>query len=215
MSDKINIGIVDTKTSNIQSVIYACKKQNFNINIIEEELDLKNYKGLIIPGVGSFKIVMENLRRNRIDNLIYDFIDTGKPLLFICVGLQILFESSEEHGNTNGLSILKGQVKKIPFNYNNKTRNVPIIGWNKINLEKKTKLISEEDCSTNKYYFIHSYFADVKDRNNILTTSVHNDFTYCSSVNYENIYATQFHPEKSGEKGLKIYSNFRDICSGI
>ena len=188
MSDKIEIGIVDTKTSNIQSVIYACKKQNFNIDIIEEETDFNNLKGLVIPGVGSFKTVMENLKKNNIDNLIYKFIDSGKPLLFICVGLQILFESSEEHGDTKGLSILKGHVKKIPFKHNNKFRSVPIIGWNRINLEKKTKLITEEDCLSNKYYFIHSYFADVSDNDYIITSSVHNDFTYCSAINYENIY---------------------------
>lgn len=215
MSDRIKIGIVDTKTSNIQSVINACKNNNLQIDVIDKEVNINTLNGLIVPGVGSFNAVMNNLREKNIDKTIFKFIDSGKPLLFICIGMQILFENSEENEGTKGLSIIKGKVKKIPNNFNQNNIKVPVIGWNKLNLKMESRLIKNTDDFNSHYYFIHSYYADVVEKNCILSTTSINDFEYCSAINFKNIYATQFHPEKSGKKGLEIYSNFKKICLDV
>ena len=190
MSDNFEIGIVDTKTSNIQSVINACKCIGFKIEIIDEEKSIKNLQGLLIPGVGSFNAVMNNLRQKKIDQVIFDFIDTGKPLLFICIGMQILFETSEEHEDTKGLGIINGKVKKIPKLYNSKINKVPIIGWNNISLKDNSQLIKADKAEDSYYYFIHSYYADLSNQDYVLSTSLYNEFEYCSALKFKNIYAT-------------------------
>ena len=126
--------------------------------------------------------------------------------------MQILFETSEEHEDTKGLGIINGKVKKIPKLYNSKINKVPIIGWNNISLKDNSQLIKADKAEDSYYYFIHSYYADLSNQDYVLSTSLYNEFEYCSALKFKNIYATQFHPEKSGKKGLEIYANFKKIC---
>ena len=208
MKQKPNIGIIDTGTSNIKSVIYACKANDIEISIITNKFKCKDLDGLILPGIGSFGVVMENIRKNRLEDSILEFLHLCKPAFFICVGFQILFSDSEEFGSQKGLGFLEGSVKKIP---ENNFRKVPIIGWNAINLNHESKLFKNTNNNLN-FYFTHSFYVQPKDKNIISSTSNYYDFKYCSSIENKNLFATQFHPEKSSKSGLEIYKNFKNIC---
>lgn len=210
MLDKsLCIGVVDTGTSNIKSVVYALGQYVSNIIIISKYENVNRFDGIVVPGVGSFNHVMNNLHKTKLDDFIKDFIETSKPMFFICVGLQILFEKSDEFIESKGLHLLDGTVKKIPCD--NKKRSVPMIGWNNINLKKNSKYFKNIPSST-QFYFIHSYYVDLKNKSFLHSEANYKSFTYCSSIEFNNIFATQFHPEKSGIEGLKIYSNFIDVC---
>lgn len=214
MSDNKLIGIIDTGTSNIMSVLHACNLYSIKFKIIKEYHNTDGIDGLIIPGVGSYRAVMENLKRKKLDHFIYECIDLKKPSLFICIGLQILFESSDEFGKNRGLSIFNGKIRKIPNSNKGKMRNVPMIGWNKLNINFKSDLLQDID-EDSYFFFTHSFYADVKDRSIIQSEVNYNGFTYCSSIESKNIFATQFHPEKSGLEGVKIYKNFYKIVNQI
>ena len=209
MKKKPIIGIVDTKTSNIKSVFYALSLQNVEINYISNGESSNSVDAIVVPGIGNFGYVMDKLKENNLDKYIIKTISKKIPSLFICVGMQILFTKSYELGEHNGLNIFEGEVNKIEENDSSgrKVRNVPAIGWNKI--EYKNKCKSFKDIADNSFfYFTHSYFAKPKDKNIVSSTSNYCDFNYCSSISKDKIVATQFHPEKSGESGLKIYKNF-------
>jgi glutamine amidotransferase len=208
---KINIVVIDTETSNLQSVIYACKKNFINTILIKDysNISFNEINGLIFPGVGSFSYVMKKLRERKLDRFIIDFLNTGKPSLFICLGMQLLFSYSEEMGKTKGLGVFPGLVKRIPAGID---RHVPFTGWNLIKQEKKNRIFN--GIKKNEYfYFTHAYYVLPEKKNIIHAVSEYSKFSYCTSISSNNIYATQFHPEKSSINGLKIYKNFKNLCS--
>ena len=131
------IAIVNTGTSNLRSVKYACDVNNLDSSIVEENENIENYQGLIVPGVGNFGYVMKALKSSQLDKFILNFINSTKPSIFICLGMQLLFERSEEKDGINGLKIITGEVKKIKNE--NKILKIPVIGWNKINIKKKIR----------------------------------------------------------------------------
>lgn len=203
---KKKVGLIDTGTSNIKSVYYALKL--FDIEIINIEADSKKeIDYMVVPGIGSFKTVMEKLKQKKLDHFIKKNVAAKVPSLFICVGMQILFSKSFEFGETNGLDILRGNVIKIPNEYNKKKLNIPLIGWNKLNYKKNCKVF-QNSIENNFFYFTHSYYVKPEDEKIISTTTNYFGFEYCSTISYDKIFASQFHPEKSGEEGLKIYKNF-------
>lgn len=209
MNKKPNIGLIDTGTSNIRSVYYALKESGAEIKEINRYRDSKvDLNGLIIPGIGNFSFVMNKLKDERLDKFIFEKIDLGIPCLFICVGMQILFSQSFEFGIHQGLNILEGEVKKISKKNNEKfIRKVPFIGWNKIEIKKNCEILKNLN-NEDFFYFTHSYFVKPTNKLIVSATTNYYDFEYCSSISYKNIFATQFHPEKSGNSGLKIYKNF-------
>ena len=153
-TNKLRIGIIDLKINNIFSIFKATQEANFKSKIIEKKENYKNYDLIILPGVGSFKEAMKKIKKEGIDIKIYDFIDNNsKKLLGICLGMQLLFEKSEEFGNTRGLNLLNGTVKK----FKKKVKTIPHMNWNKIyfgNLDNKSiiKTFNKKD-----FYFVHSY----------------------------------------------------------
>ncbi len=198
------IAIINTGASNLRSVKYACDINNLDSSVVDENENIENYQGLIVPGVGNFGYVMNRLKSNYLDKFILNFIGSSKPAIFICLGMQLLFERSEEKKGINGLKIISGEVKKIKNG--NKILKIPVIGWNKINIKKKSdffKNVNKED-----FYFVHSYYVLPKNEEIVHSSTNYNGFNYCSSIDYENIFACQFHPEKSGSAGLEIYKNF-------
>jgi glutamine amidotransferase len=198
------IGLVDTGTSNIKSVYYALKSFNVKVININSNLD-KKIDLMIVPGIGGFKTVMEKIKKNKLDIFIKNNIRSNVPSLFICVGMQILFSKSEEFGNTNGLNIFNGNVLRIPDNFQKKKLRIPFIGWNKLNFKKRCDVFKK----TNEFfYFTHSYYVRPEDKTIISSTTNYFNFEYCSSISYKNIFASQFHPEKSGKAGLNFYKNF-------
>ena len=162
-----------------------------------------------MPGVGAFAEAMNNLHAKDIVKPILAAIDKGKPFLGICLGLQLLFENSEEFGSTKGLGIIPGQIKK--FNFSDKKIKVPQMGWNNI---KEPQLGKWKDTAlsyvkNNEFmYFVHSYYACPALKENILCETEYEGINYCSAIIKNNVVATQFHPEKSANEGLKIYKNW-------
>lgn len=206
--------IVDYQLGNLFSVNQACKKIGMNASISSDFNEIKSADGLILPGVGAFKQAMTNLKKLDLIQPLNDFVNSEKPLFGICLGLQLLFSKSEEFGHTDGLGYVKGSVKKFDLKKISPKENdykIPNIGWNKIiqNDNQKWNKTPLYNIENNSFmYFVHSYYIDPKEKNVITTFSKYGNFTYPSSISTKNIFATQFHPEKSGEIGLKIYNNW-------
>ncbi|MDQ1326203.1 MAG: imidazole glycerol-phosphate synthase subunit HisH [Campylobacterota bacterium] len=201
----IVIGIVDYKMGNLASVINAFAKVGAAV-ILESDPDkLEQYDKLILPGVGAFGDAMEHLKSNGMDEAVKRFAQSGKPLLGICLGMQLLFESSEEFGSHEGLGLIPGKVvafNECRFDHPHK---VPHMGWNELFKQKETPLFQGLPDAF-YLYFVHSYHVQCEDSYAIGKT--HYGYTFVSAVQKDNIYGIQPHPEKSHENGLKIIENF-------
>ena len=197
------ITIVDYGSGNLKSIKNGFKKINANAIISSSLKDIDDAEALVLPGVGAFGNAMENL--DKYENSIEDHITTGKPFLGVCLGLQVLFSTSEESPDIPGLDIFQGEVLHFPDSVKENGLKIPQMGWNQ--LEIKTQCPILDGVNNNFMYFVHSYYVNPEDRNIIAAT-----VNYCIDVPAvickENIFATQFHPEKSGEKGLQILKNF-------
>ena len=208
----MKISIVDYKSGNISSVINSFKevaKDKVNIEVTSDLNKIKSSDKVVLPGQGSFKSCVEAL--NSIDGLVgtlTDFaINNKKPLLGICVGLQMFADIGYEETETKGLGWISGKVSKID-NQNGKYK-LPHIGWNQINIVKDSKIFREIENNSHMY-FVHSYEFIPKDKNLISATTDYSSNIVCA-VESENIFGTQFHPEKSDKFGLKIIDNFLNI----
>ena len=201
------VAIIDYNMGNLASVYNACQLIGVDAKIENNPMKIKEYDRIILPGVGAFGDAMENLKTTGMIDVIKDFAKSGKPIIGICLGMQLLFESSEEFGNTKGLGLIEGKVVKFDkskMDMNN--QKVPHIGWNKL-FHKKNKLFQGLD---NPYlYFVHSFHIVTDDKYVIATTKYGYDFA--SSVQKDNIYGFQPHPEKSHDNGIKILKNFMNI----
>ncbi len=205
--------ILDYQLGNLFSVNQACQKVKINSSISSNWKDIKKADAIILPGVGSYYKAMDNIKKLDLINPLNDFIFESKPLFGICLGMQLLFSDSEEFGKTEGLGHIKGSIKKFKKgDVFNKRMRIPQIGWNTIK-NSNNQLWRNSPLKTlkkNDYmYFIHSYYAIPYHESNILSTTNYENFEYVSSIsNNKNIFATQFHPEKSGTIGLAIYKNW-------
>jgi len=201
------ISIIDYGLGNLKSVHKALKSLGFTSKITSSIKDINNSNGIIFPGVGSFGDCMKELDNRGLINSLKKSISSGKPFMGICLGLQILFERSEESPNVEGLSILKGEISKIKFDNDLK---VPHMGWNKINIIKDSSILQGINSDT-WMYFVHSF----KFNNDLKITDSVSSYgeIFSASINKDNIFATQFHPEKSSKIGLAILKNFADLCN--
>lgn len=202
------IAIIDYGAGNIQSVYKALKYLGIDCAITSDKNEILNADGAILPGQGEFSDCMNSITESGIKDTVMEFINTGKPFLGICVGLQLLFEGSEESPDTKGLGIFKGIIKRIP---NGEGLKIPHMGWNSIDIVKNDKLFNGVDNGS-YFYFVHSYYLDAEEKD-IVSTQTEYGVKIDASVSRDNIYATQFHPEKSGEVGLEILKNFNKIAS--
>jgi len=208
----MDVAIIDYKMSNLHSVQASCKKVGLSSAITSDSGQILDAKIAILPGVGSFGEAMAQLIESKLDKCIYSFIESGRPFIGICLGLQVLFDKSEEFGFHSGLGIIKGSVRKFQFYASENTKYpVPQIGWNKIqkNGAQWNETLLCENRDNDFMYFVHSYYVVPEDDQVILTTTTYGKKKYCSSVQYKNIFASQFHPEKSGEIGMKIYQQLK------
>lgn len=200
------IAIIDYDAGNIKSVIKALEFLDEECVLTRDKETILKADKAILPGVGCFKDAMDNIRNYGLEDVIKEFIASNKPFLGICLGLQLLFEYSEESPGTKGLGILKGGCKKFPENAGLK---VPQIGWNSINFSKKSRLF--EGLSDGSYvYFVHSYYVIADEVTDVAATSEY-AVTFHAAVERDNVYACQFHPEKSSDVGLKIIKNFASL----
>ncbi|MDH5682022.1 MAG: imidazole glycerol phosphate synthase subunit HisH, partial [Spirochaetota bacterium] len=182
--------IIDYGRGNLNNVKKAFESFHFDARIIEKPDGIPDATGLVLPGVGAFGDSMSALNEMGFSDKIREFAESGKPLLGICLGLQLLFESSEEFGHQEGLGILKGHVKRFDIE-----EKVPHIGWNQAEYRKESRLF-EGIPDRSYFYFVHSYYA-CPEEESVKAASTMYGLDFCSAVEYENIYATQFHPEKS------------------
>lgn len=193
------IAIIDYGVGNLYSVEKAFIAIKEEVKVTSNSGDLIKADKLVLPGVGAFGDCMKNLEATGLIPIIKEQIANSKPLLGICVGLQILFEGSEESPNAKGLGIFKGIVKRI----NAPQLKIPHMGWNLVHFKE-----SIEGIKNNSYfYFVHSYHAVPEDESIIQATTSYGE-TVTAMIAHKNIYATQFHPEKSGDVGLKLLKNF-------
>jgi glutamine amidotransferase len=211
--------ILDYQLGNLFSVKQACDKVGLHAVISSEKKDVAEADGVILPGVGAFAEAMSNLHKLDLVEPLKNFVASKKPLFGVCLGQQLLFTESEEFGSSKGLDFIPGVIKKFPsFKGSNNLIKVPQIGWNHI--YKKTQAWENTPLTSvkeNSYvYFVHSYYVEPSDQKNILTLTNYAGIEYCSAVTKEpNIFATQFHPEKSGRLGLGIYENWGKIFNLI
>lgn len=204
------IVITDYSLGNLFSVNQALTNCGANVNISDKPEDLLCADAIVLPGVGAFNEAMNNLRKSKLDKAILDCIKQGKPFLGVCLGMQLLFTNSEEFGSTQGLNVIEGTIKKFKSISGEKLL-VPQVGWNTISAPKNLNWNNTilKGINENSYmYFVHSYYALPKNSENILSETSYANINYCSAVIKKNVTATQFHPEKSGIEGLKIYTNW-------
>ncbi len=202
------IAIIDYGMGNLYSVSKALERMNVDYFISSEEAELEKADGYILPGVGSFKDAMAILNETGLTSFIQKIAANGKSLLGICLGMQLLFEESEENGLANGLSLLPGKVVKIPENTNGITLKVPHMGWNELNIRNENRLLS--GIGKGYAYFVHSYYVETDAADTLLATAEYG-VDVPAVVGRGNVFGTQFHPEKSSELGLAILKNFVQI----
>lgn len=208
--------IIDYKLGNLFSVKQALTNIGLNAKITSNADEIEFADALVLPGVGAFGDAMNNLQELNLINQIKQFIQTGKPFLGICLGLQLLFAESEEFGRTKGLGIVKGTVKRF-YNTNKEgeTRKVPQIGWNQIKKPIGTSWYNTplQNIRDGEFmYFVHSFYVDPEEAV-ALTQTNYDGQIYVSSILKDNIFACQFHPEKSSGEGIKIYNNWAEISN--
>lgn len=199
------IAVLDYGAGNLQSVLKALHFLGCEAAVTNDPARLEDASAAILPGVGAFGDAMACLERSGLVQPVLDFIHTGKPFLGICLGLQLLFEGSEEAPGVPGLGVLKGKIHRIPDAPGLK---IPHIGWNSLDFQTPSGLFA--GLEEHPYvYFVHSYYLKAADRQDVTATAEYG-ITVDASVQRGNLFATQFHPEKSGNTGLKMLRNFAD-----
>ena len=197
------IALIDYGVGNLGSVLNAFKYLGYEAIVTSSKEEILNADKVVLPGVGAFNDAMDAFKKRGFVEVINEVFKKGTPILGICVGMQMLFEKSYEYGVHDGLGFLKGNIIK----FDNLTYKVPQIGWNQINVIKDNPLLKGLD---KKYvYFVHSYHLDFSEY--AIANTNYANCIYPSAINYKNIYATQFHPDKSGEVGLQILKNFGEL----
>lgn len=200
------IALIDYGAGNIQSVIKALEYIGCeDICVTRDKAVLEQADAAILPGVGSFGHAMDCLNQSGLTEPVKAFIASGKPFLGICLGLQMLFEESEESPGVAGLGVLKGKICLIPCEYGMDLK-IPHIGWNSLDIKKPEGIFT--GIADGAYvYFVHSYYLKAEDRD-VVSSQTHYGVAIDASIQQGNLFATQFHPEKSGEVGIQMLRNF-------
>jgi glutamine amidotransferase len=203
------IALLDYDSGNLRSVEKALKKVGADVQVIREPKKMAGASAVVLPGVGAFDDCLNALQKQELLGGMRDFIQTGKPFLGICVGYQALFEKSEEFNScAAGLNIFKGKVRRFSESPGLK---IPQIGWNQINFAQPQCPLFKNISDGSYVYFVHSFFPQPMDDSIIATRTTYGD-SFASSVWKENIFATQFHPEKSQSVGLQLLKNFVELA---
>lgn len=204
-----NIAIIDYEMGNLKSIHKLFHYLNIEGIITSDHNKIKNADGVILPGVGAFGDAMKQLRKKGLIDLIKNIVQEGKPFFGICLGHHMLFSQSNEMGQHDGLDIISGKV--ISFD-KTKVGKIPQIGWNSVLFLNEDHFLVQGIPNNTYYYFVHSYYAIPDKNDTILGTTKYGETEFCSIVCRDNVIATQFHPEKSGKNGIKMYQNFIDFC---
>ena len=197
------ITIIDYGAGNLKNVSKAFDFLGIENIVTSDDSVIRNADKIVLPGVGAFGEGMANLTRAGLCNVIKEEAQSGKPLMGICLGMQMLFDESEESPGVKGLGILKGKIRRLPKVGDLK---IPHMGWNDLKCEGKLF----EGLKNPFVYFVHSYYLDADDKS-IVSATTHYGIDIEVAVESKNVFATQFHPEKSGEEGLRMLSNFAKL----
>ena len=200
------IAMIDYDAGNIKSVEKALQKLGADVVITKDPQVILSADKVILPGVGSFGDAMNNLRKYGLDKVIHQVVESGTPFLGICLGLQLLFERSDESPEAVGLGILEGEILRIP---DAEGLKIPHMGWNSLHLQNDGRLF--KGLKENDYvYFVHSYYLKAEDES-IVKATTNYSVNIHASVEKDNVFACQFHPEKSSDVGLHILKNFVEL----
>ena len=202
------IVIIDYQMGNIKNVKHALNYLGYSVKISDIPEVIKEARGLILPGVGAFRDAAQVLREKKLDTIIKEMVEKGKPFLGICLGMQLLFSYSEENGRHQGLGLIPGKVVRFPEKF-----RVPHLGWNQVRYYSKNDISLFSGIGDNSYfYFLHSYHC-IPDKADVVLTKTDYHKLFVSSIHKDNIFGVQFHPEKSSSQGLNILKNFGEICN--
>ena len=200
------IAIIDYDAGNIKSVEKALQKLGQEVVITRDAETILNADKVVLPGVGAFGDAMNNLKKYNLDQVIYQVVEKNIPFLGICLGLQLLFERSDESKGVDGLGILKGEILRIP---DQDELKIPHMGWNSLHLQNDGRLF--RGLEENAYvYFVHSFYLKAEDEEIVKATTEYSTHIH-ASVEKGNVFACQFHPEKSSDVGLQILKNFVEL----
>ena len=206
------IAIIDYGMGNLRSVQKGFEKVGHEAIVTSDPATIMDASHVVLPGVGAFPDCMRNLDEKGLLDIVPKVINSGRPFLGICLGLQLLFTESEEFGIHKGLDIIKGRVVKFDFSAQSLEAShlkVPHMGWNTVAVKRRPPAMEGIDEGA-YFYFVHSYYVVPEDEKVVATTTAYG-VEFASSIWKDNLFATQFHPEKSQEKGLRILKNFGDI----
>jgi glutamine amidotransferase len=199
------VTIIDYGAGNLRSVVNAVTRLGYQSKITSQADDVAAAEALILPGVGAAGDTMSNLNRLQLTDPIIQHISDGKPFLGICIGLQVLFTGTEEGGWHDCLNVIPGRVRRLPDG-----QKIPHMGWNQVK-QVTHHLVFEGIPDGTNFYFVHSYYAEPDDES-LVAGKTDYGITFCSAIARDNFVAVQFHPERSGEYGLRIYDNFLKLA---
>ncbi|MBO8164360.1 MAG: imidazole glycerol phosphate synthase subunit HisH [Brevibacillus sp.] len=203
------LGIIDYGMGNLYSLRKALERLEVRCQIVSDADRLADCHGLILPGVGAFGDAMKNIRQAGLDQALKEYTENGGPLLGICLGMQLLFDHSEEHGSHQGLGLLPGNVIRFSGDY-----KIPHMGWNQLLLKTDDHPLLNGVKNGDYVYFVHSYHVKPANPANLLAvTDYHQEVT--AVVGGGQVFGTQFHPEKSGQAGMRMLANFVRLCEGV
>jgi glutamine amidotransferase len=199
------VAIIDYGVGNLRSVEKAFRAGGVDAHVTSDEALLRAAERLVLPGVGAFRACMEALSARGFDRLVRERVGEGTPLLGVCVGMQMLFEESEEFGLTRGLGFLRGRVRRFPAGL-----RVPQVGWNQVGW-KQSHPLAEGVGDQAFFYFVHSFYCDARAEDEAVVGETEYGLAYASVVARANVCGVQFHPEKSQAAGLRLLKNFAEI----
>ena len=203
------IAIIDYGIGNLGSVVKAFKYLEIPVTLTSDENEIRSAEAVVLPGVGAFGEGMNNLQESNLKQVVLEVVAEGKPFLGICLGLQLLFSSSEEDPDIPGLDLIDGKVTKFDIKQVDK---IPHMGWNQVELKQDDPLF-EGFSRPRNFYFVHSYYVDPVDEDVILGKTKYGSEDFVSVIRKGNVWGIQCHPEKSSKVGLKVLKNFNEVVS--
>ena len=210
------IAILDYGVGNVKSITNGFRKVGVRNILTNDPKKIMAADGCILPGVGAFAYGMKSLARHKLIDTVHAFAESGKPLLGICLGMQLLLKESDEFGVTKGLGLIPGRVEKMSCPQESRIR-LPHVCWNHVyepSLDRWNQSVLADTLKNEDVYFVHSFVAKPSAPENILCMTRYENIEFCSGIRKNNIMGVQFHPEKSGRAGLNILRNFAKLCDG-
>jgi glutamine amidotransferase len=208
----VTVAVIDYGMGNLRSVIQACRAVGMDATACELGRQIAPYDAVVIPGVGAMPDAMRVMHEAGFDSALTDFVSSGRPTMGICLGMQLLMRTGTEHVPHEGLGLVAGSVQRFPSTQTDGSPlKVPHIGWNAV-IERAPWRASplQDTPSGTRFYFVHSYYVIPADRSHVIAMSEYGGVEFCSALRSANIFGVQFHPEKSGNRGLDVWRQFRD-----